>query len=259
MEGSDSHTLMQLGCHRESALYHKYSNKVYVTFAIMKVFLIIGSILLIAALVPTINAEDGTMEGGGDKTMTRKQKKKMQKMKHNKGGSSKAGKGSDPGGHPHTDVNMCYFADPTYTQGTALEDLLGSGFTYTHAKAVNDQYRDLVTQWDMGEITAEFVHGEGKDIGMVHAGLDVTGELICTFTDPGDIVIDPVAGSGSTLIAAINTDRNPIGFEINKDFYNKAKEWIDFTIDVKKELSENNGFSQAFSNMKTPNQRLLFC
>ena len=120
------------------------------------------------------------MEGGGDKTMTRKQKKKMQKMKHNKGGSSKAAKGSDPGGHPHTDVN-CYFADPTYTQGKALEDLLGPD-SYAHAKAVNDQYRDLVTQWVMDEITAYDVHDRGEDKGMVHATLDVTGALICTFT-----------------------------------------------------------------------------
>ena len=56
---------------------------------------------------------------------------------------------------------------------------------HAHAKAVNDQYRDLVTRWDMDEITAYDVHGEGKDIGMVHAtlGVDVTGELICTFTE----------------------------------------------------------------------------
>ena len=53
---------------------------------------------------------------------------------------------------------------------------------HAHAKAVNDQYRDLVTRWDMDEITAYDVHGEGKDIGMVHATLYVTGELICTFT-----------------------------------------------------------------------------
>ena len=33
----------------------------------------------------------------------------------------------------------------------------------------------------MGEITAEFVHGEGEDKGMVHAGLNVTGAQICTF------------------------------------------------------------------------------
>ena len=51
-------------------------------------------------------------------------------------------------------------------------------------------------------------------------------KLIHTFTDEGDVVIDPVAGSGSTLIAANNLNRNAYGFEIKKEFYNKATEWI---------------------------------
>ena len=47
--------------------------------------------------------------------------------------------------------------------------------------------------------------------------------LIEIFTDEGDIVIDPVAGSGTTLRACAETRRNGYGFEIKKDFYNKAK------------------------------------
>lgn len=42
-------------------------------------------------------------------------------------------------------------------------------------------------------------------------------KLISTFTDPGDVVIDPVAGSGSTLIAAEQLHRKAYGFEIKKD------------------------------------------
>ncbi len=48
--------------------------------------------------------------------------------------------------------------------------------------------------------------------------------LIEIFTDEGDVVIDPVAGSGTTLRAAAELDRKAYGFEIAKDFYNKAKE-----------------------------------
>lgn len=50
--------------------------------------------------------------------------------------------------------------------------------------------------------------------------------LIKIFTDEGDVVIDPVAGSGSTLIAAENTNRRAYGFEIKKDFHYKATKWI---------------------------------
>ncbi|WP_161497385.1 DNA methyltransferase, partial [Streptococcus suis] len=52
----------------------------------------------------------------------------------------------------------------------------------------------------------------------------VLKRLIEIFTDEGDVVIDPVAGSGSTLRAAIEMNRHAYGFEIKKDFYKKAKE-----------------------------------
>lgn len=48
--------------------------------------------------------------------------------------------------------------------------------------------------------------------------------LIEIFTDEGDVVIDPVAGSGSTLRACAELKRNCYGFEIKKNFYNLAKE-----------------------------------
>lgn len=52
----------------------------------------------------------------------------------------------------------------------------------------------------------------------------VLKKLIEIFTDVGDVVIDPCAGSGSTLRACAELNRNSYGFEIKKDFYNKSKE-----------------------------------
>lgn len=46
-------------------------------------------------------------------------------------------------------------------------------------------------------------------------------KLIEIFTDPGDVVIDPCAGSGSTLRAAVELGRS--GFEIDRTFYTRAK------------------------------------
>lgn len=48
--------------------------------------------------------------------------------------------------------------------------------------------------------------------------------LIDIFTDPGDVVIDPCAGSGTTLRAAYETGRNSYGFEVDKNFYKAANE-----------------------------------
>lgn len=53
--------------------------------------------------------------------------------------------------------------------------------------------------------------------------IPVLKKLISLFTDIGDVVIDPVAGSGSTLRAAAELNRSSYGFEIKKDFYKEAK------------------------------------
>lgn len=50
--------------------------------------------------------------------------------------------------------------------------------------------------------------------------------LIEIFSDKWDVVIDPCAGSGSTLLAAVQMDRKAYWFEIKKDFFKKANEKI---------------------------------
>lgn len=48
--------------------------------------------------------------------------------------------------------------------------------------------------------------------------IDVIKKLITIFTDPGDVVIDPCAGSGVTLLAAEMLGRKSYGFEIKKEY-----------------------------------------
>jgi site-specific DNA-methyltransferase (adenine-specific) len=57
--------------------------------------------------------------------------------------------------------------------------------------------------------------------------------LIKLFTDKGDVVIDPCAGSGTTLLAAAQLDRKAYGFEIKKNFCREAKEKVLSTIQKK--------------------------
>ena len=49
-------------------------------------------------------------------------------------------------------------------------------------------------------------------------------QLIEIFTDEGDVVIDPCAGSGSTLRACAELNRHCYGFEVDRNFYREANE-----------------------------------
>lgn len=68
---------------------------------------------------------------------------------------------------------------------------------------------------------------DGKEIPKIHPAqkpVKLLKKLIETFTDPGDVVIDPCCGSGSTLRAAYEMGRSAYGFEIDRNFYQQASE-----------------------------------
>lgn len=51
--------------------------------------------------------------------------------------------------------------------------------------------------------------------------------LIRTYTNPGDLVLDPTAGSGTTAIAAIETGRNWICIEKDEGYYEATRRRIE--------------------------------
>ena len=51
-------------------------------------------------------------------------------------------------------------------------------------------------------------------------------KLISIHSNPGDLVLDPFMGSGTTAIASINTDRNFTGFELEKKYFDILSERI---------------------------------
>ena len=77
----------------------------------------------------------------------------------------------------------------------------------------------MIMNWFHWEVDNSYpkIHPTQKPIPLLQ-------KLIGIFTDYGDVVIDPVAGSGSTLRAAAEMNRSAYGFEIKKDFYKLAKE-----------------------------------
>lgn len=81
--------------------------------------------------------------------------------------------------------------------------------------------------------------------------IELLETLISIFTDPGEVVIDPVAGSGSTLIAAENLGRKAFGFEIKRDFHRAAIKWIEENRRIKSEISEF-GFAKTELSKTNP-------
>ncbi len=88
-----------------------------------------------------------------------------------------------------------------------------------------------------------------KKIHPTQKPIKVLEKLIKIFTDEGDVVIDPVAGSGSTLVAADNINRKSYGFEIKKDFYKQAKEWTETNAQINKDIKEF-GFAKTLLNKR---------
>ena len=53
--------------------------------------------------------------------------------------------------------------------------------------------------------------------------------LIKTYTNEGELVLDNCIGSGTTGVACKNTNRNFIGIELNKEYFDIAKNRIENT------------------------------
>ena len=54
----------------------------------------------------------------------------------------------------------------------------------------------------------------------------LANDHVFSWSNPGDTVFDPFIGSGTTAIACINTNRNYIGFELDKQYCDIANERI---------------------------------
>ena len=63
---------------------------------------------------------------------------------------------------------------------------------------------------------------EGKPEHPTQKPVPLFEYLIKTYTNKNEIVLDNCMGSGTTAIACINTERNFIGFELDKTYYEKS-------------------------------------
>jgi site-specific DNA-methyltransferase (adenine-specific) len=70
------------------------------------------------------------------------------------------------------------------------------------------------------------IASEGSTVHPTQKPVALMEYLIRTYTNSGDTVLDNTCGSGTTLVAAINTGRNAIGIERDPDYFQIASERV---------------------------------
>lgn len=125
--------------------------------------------------------------------------------------------------------DQCLY-NPQFTEGKPYKNKAGKDPTKT--SSMTDSY---------GNYTNKRENNEGKrypkqvqDFPIVERGTihptqkptELWEYLIKTYTNEGELVLDNTAGSGTTAIAAINTNRKWVCIEKEKEYYDKAIERI---------------------------------
>jgi site-specific DNA-methyltransferase (adenine-specific) len=116
----------------------------------------------------------------------------------------------------------------TYTGKPRTNKIKDGGFA-TVQKGNNSnvkpvEYKDDGTRYPLQilEVTRENTYGENYHPTQKPVKLLET--LVLTYTNEGDTVLDFTMGSGSTGVACKNTNRNFIGIELEKQYYDIAQE-----------------------------------
>ena len=95
-------------------------------------------------------------------------------------------------------------------------------------KEMNEQYPATFNLWEGKKYKSNILKYK-KDYGGLHPTQKpvlLLEDLIKTYSNPGDLVVDLTIGSGSTAIAAINTGRRFIGIEKDAEYHRIACERV---------------------------------
>ena len=82
-----------------------------------------------------------------------------------------------------------------------------------------DEYIQEYTNYPRSVLRFDY---DSKRFHPTQKPVDLLRYLVLTYTNEGDTVLDNCMGSGTTAIACIKEKRHFIGFELNKEYYEKA-------------------------------------
>jgi len=135
----------------------------------------------------------------------------------------------------HEDIVVFYRKQPTYNPQ------MTKGTPYDKGKAVRDaeQYgkqtkavhvkNEEGTRYPRSVLYFKTAEDEGK-LHPTQKPVALYEYLIRTYSNEGDTVLDPCMGSGTTGMAAINTNRNFIGIEREEKYFNIAQDRLNLPL-----------------------------
>ena len=132
---------------------------------------------------------------------------------------------------------ICVFGNSKATYNPIMKERVGIGkacYNYDHYCGdsnhlqFNKQKKRYDPDWVQPSDVLEFnvVPNRNGKLHPTQKPVELVEYLIKTYSNERDIVLDNCMGSGTTAIAAINTNRNFIGFELDKNYFDIANERI---------------------------------
>jgi site-specific DNA-methyltransferase (adenine-specific) len=144
----------------------------------------------------------------------------------------------------HEDILVFYKSLPTYNpQMTTGQPLHGKGTSYKNKDVINNCYGDIKgTEDDRKGSTEKYPTSIVRfqkphpscAVHPTQKSTELCEWLIKTYTNEGETVLDNCMGSGTTGVAAINTDRNFIGIELTEKYFKIAEERINSAVEDKR-------------------------
>lgn len=128
----------------------------------------------------------------------------------------------------HEDICIFYKKLPSYNPQMRLENKIHERSKPRDKNSCYGYFKDVKTTWSnerfpvsVIDIPREYIvkHPTQKPVALFEY-------LIKTYSNEGETILDNCMGSGTAAIACINTKRNYIGFEIDKEYYDLSQERI---------------------------------